>query len=238
MTSLDSGDNQWGVTVSQYLALGPRGRLSEQLKRIQDQAASGNSQTSMEAFLAQQNQFTSLATLSDVLLLAQSPRNLPQFNNTGMIPACIRLLKEYAQDYNKLFDRTYGLLCLDLFSVTLQVGMLANYGRLDPLVKSLKGKRKHGPDVTSMLEEQVAQAIHDATHAENHPPELRRLLGWTSACIILPLCGGFTEANTMFILELLWEDKELFFTVVSSHLLPRYASILFLLWQSLIRINR
>ncbi|KAG9090985.1 hypothetical protein FS749_000154 [Ceratobasidium sp. UAMH 11750] len=115
--------------------------------------------------------------------------------------------------------------------------MLAQRGRLVSLVKLLRARQMIGSSVASTLEERTTRAIHDAMHAEDHRKEIRLLLGWSYSKVCLPLCGGVSRDNVMFLLELLWEDRKSFLTVGSSHLSPRYSPILFVLWQSLIHME-
>ncbi|QRV99806.1 hypothetical protein RhiJN_27825 [Ceratobasidium sp. AG-Ba] len=233
MNSLDSVDSPWGITVSQYLAAGPRYRLSEQIKMIHDQSANRVTQTSMEGFLAPTTDITPLSSLIDLLLLAQSPKGLSGFCNTGIIPACMRVLKQYVQDYNKAFDRTYGLLCLDLLSITIQVGILAQCERFRSLIKTLGAKKLHGPEVISKIEDETAKSISNALCAQDPHLELRRILGWNHNQTFFPLCGGLNKNNIRFVLDLLAEDESTFLRLGLSCLAPRYLSIVFVLWQGL-----
>lgn len=52
----------------------------------------------MEDFLARTHSFVSVSALEEVLALARKPANLTEFGNSGMIPACMRVLRQYIQD--------------------------------------------------------------------------------------------------------------------------------------------
>jgi hypothetical protein len=60
----------------------------------------GGSRATMEEFLTLANCFIPISTLIDVLSLAQASTTLHQLNNTGIISACVRLLKRYVQGHN------------------------------------------------------------------------------------------------------------------------------------------
>jgi hypothetical protein len=100
MTSSNPIDNEWGLALSRYLAVAKHYRPNELLGNLSKTPAKGSSLDVMEEFLAQTNRFTSISALVDVLSLAQTPENLHQFNNTRIIPACVRLLRRYARDHN------------------------------------------------------------------------------------------------------------------------------------------
>ncbi|KAG8772118.1 hypothetical protein FRC12_003240 [Ceratobasidium sp. 428] len=235
MAHLNSG-NQWGITVSRYLAIEPDGRLSEQLRKLPNQSIRRSPQLSVGDFIARTKRHISLPVLLDMLpSLTQSPQHLDKFINIGIIPACMRLMRRYALGNDKYFDRIYGLLCLDILSITLQIGMLGHYQRLAQLVEHMKTQGTTGSKIVLTIEDQTSRAIHDALHAEDSLGKLDLIVtGVAGFRTCLPLCGGFTIDNALYILELLWEDRMAFLVVGTSHLSPRYFAILFVIWRSMV----
>lgn len=90
-------DDKWGPTLSVYLANASRTELDEPNDDKANKTSSRSPKAAMEDFLARTYRSVSITALDEVLSLAQKPTNLTVLSNTGVIPACIRVLKNYAQ---------------------------------------------------------------------------------------------------------------------------------------------
>ncbi|KAG8712883.1 hypothetical protein FRC09_019365 [Ceratobasidium sp. 395] len=231
--------SRWGLALSDYLAVGPRCRLNAQLTMFHGQSTRVLPPTFVEHFVAQMNHPPPMVVLVDILTLAQSPEHMMRLFSDGIIPACIRVIRQYHQDCNKLFDRVYGLMAFDTLSAVLQISILGHYLRLTPFIESLAAQPVSSHNVALAVENETSRAIHDALHAEDFHGELEKILAWSLdkslPCLIV--CGGFTIDDARFILELLWEDRMAFLAIGISHLSPRYGAILFVIWQSMAYTN-
>ncbi|KAF8599039.1 hypothetical protein BDV93DRAFT_317654 [Ceratobasidium sp. AG-I] len=233
-----TSDDKWGPTLALYLAAASRPDFDQTTHARGTAASNRSARATMEDFLAQTHSFVSVSALEGVLSLARKPANLTEFSNTGMIPACMRILRQYIQDDQKLFRRRYGIMCLDLLLLSFQVGMIAQHGRLKTYAKQWTNRNLPGKDTTVMLSNYAVVAIYNTLYGENRSQNLSSLLGWDYSSTCLPLGGGFSNADALYLLDVLWKARADFVIIGMCDLLPRYLSILFVLWQSLLRMNR
>ncbi|KAF8599037.1 hypothetical protein BDV93DRAFT_317636 [Ceratobasidium sp. AG-I] len=231
-------NNKWGPTLPIYLAAASSPDFEQATNARRNVTSNRTARATMEDFLARTHSFVSVSVLEKVLSLARKPANLTEFGNTGMIPACMRMLRHYTQNDKKLFRRHYGIMCLDLLLLSFQVGMITQRGQLRAYAKQWTSQNVPGEDMPNMLSTYALVAIYDTLYGENGTQDLASLLGWDRTSTCLPLSGGFSGADALYLLDTLWEDRESFVVIGTSNLLSRYISILFVLWHSMLRMDR
>lgn len=127
-------------------------------------------------------------------------------------------------------------MCLDLISIVFQVCILADNNMLKTTVRHLLKWGTTGKAVTAILANRIGETMHNATHKEDQPVAASALIGWSDMkCFIR--CGGFHVDDAQYLLALLWQDREGFLIANTSALSPRYASIVYVLWQYLVHIS-
>lgn len=129
-------------------------------------------------------------------------------------------------------------MCLDLLLLSFQVGMLSQRGQLTGYARHWTSENVSGKETSKMLSTYVVSCISNTLNGENRVQNLVSLLGWGRSSTCLPLSGGFTRADALYILDILWKDRDSLMAIGASNLMPRCLSILFILWHHLLRMNK
>lgn len=126
---------------------------------------------------------------------------------------------------------------LDLLLLSFQAGMFAQRGELNLCVKRWAAQKITGRKLEKTMADSLAVAVHDALRGVNRNQNLASLLGWNHLSVCLPLAGGASRSDALYLLDLLWQDRKSFVVIGTNNLSPRCLAILFVLWQSLIRMG-
>lgn len=116
--------------------------------------------------------------------------------------------------------------------------MIAQRGQLKAYTKQWTNQNISGKEITTMLSNYAVVGIYDTLYGDNCSQNLDSLLGWGRSRTCLPLSGGFSKPDALYLLDTLWKDRTSFVVIGMSNLMPRYLSILFVLWHNLPRMNK
>lgn len=124
---------------------------------------------------------------------------------------------------------------LDLLLLSFQAGMLAQCGELNQCIKRWSVQKITGGKLRKVIADHLATVVHSALHKGDYSQNLADLLGWNPPLVCLPLSGGVSKRDALYLLNLLWQNRESFVVIGARNMLPRCLAILFVLWQTLYR---
>ncbi|QRW02757.1 hypothetical protein RhiLY_01756 [Ceratobasidium sp. AG-Ba] len=135
--------------------------------------------------------------LEDLLLVTQFPAELPNVESSRLARLCVRLMKVYTEK-NKLFDHLYGLRCVQLLSLVLQVDLLRNRGLLS---RSAPHIAKSGPQA---VEHWLADSASREVSRINFLSPSIHFQFWSA---------GLSQEDRHFLLHAFWQARKDMFHV-------------------------
>ncbi|KAF8598103.1 hypothetical protein BDV93DRAFT_354344 [Ceratobasidium sp. AG-I] len=156
---------------------------------------------------------TTCSTLSTVLCLLTRPNELSRLRNTGMLSACVSLLRTYGnQTSGKLFSYEYGHLCYQLLTIIFGVGVLLHTRRFEVFAQ----QASQFPDpfaIYLMLASKAIKTVEDGFKKRETRATrdwLFGISGWGPDRVFLPEVGGFRNKDITMLLDLMWQDQDTF----------------------------
>ncbi|KAG8744776.1 hypothetical protein FRC10_009424 [Ceratobasidium sp. 414] len=165
-----------------------------------------------------------------ILYLQSNPRDLWILKDTRIVSGCIGLLRQYTEDVKDsgkgLLSHSFGFYCFRAMLLGIQVGILAHTDTFDSFVEDFDHLRGA---------EYVCAALSyfvDRLIVESHDRgDFLRLLGAvdipsTEERPFLGSVGGLLNTDVDFLLEALWNDRDVFTYLSNDFPTPGWATIL------------
>ncbi|KAG8697279.1 hypothetical protein FRC08_006640 [Ceratobasidium sp. 394] len=178
----------------------------------------------------------SCGEFNTILAACTTPDNLRRLSTDGLAARCIELLQIYSES-NQLLDYEYGLRCLQILALSLQINLMEfmNPNWLGACVPH-SGNYYYTLGVADHVGRVLQQRI--ITHQPFWPEkDLVFDLGWhsipehpgTLSC--LPDSGGFTWDNAAFLMAALFKNGDKLQSSLQNTWIPGLGTVLFLCWQ-------
>ncbi|CAE6501707.1 unnamed protein product [Rhizoctonia solani] len=173
------------------------------------------------------------------LSLVNNQIELRSIMRQDLLAGCMTALRQYCGE-NPLINHSFGLLCLRMLAFITQVALLECVNPQN-LTLATNGARSH-PDLTKNVA-LVVQSWMDSEY--DYPLKQKRHLRdlqWfedpkTNQLTCFPKFGGMTSKDIEFLLDTLCANSELCQHLFRTFEFQGYCSLLFVIWQKLLRIN-
>ncbi|KDN35090.1 hypothetical protein RSAG8_11872, partial [Rhizoctonia solani AG-8 WAC10335] len=219
----------WGLPLDVYLAY-TKNRASIMLPHPSD---INNSLDLLSAGKAK------CEDLEICLSLVGNQNEIKLIMRQDLLAGCMTMLRQYC-DENPLITHAFGLLCLRMLALITQVALLecVNPQNL-PSVTS--GSRSHPAltrNVALVVQSWMAPKYDYPLKQKRHLRDLQ----WfehseTKQLTCLPKFGGITDNDIEFLLKTLSANSELCQHLFRTFEFQGYCSLLFVIWQKLLRIS-
>ncbi|CAE6451128.1 unnamed protein product [Rhizoctonia solani] len=156
----------------------------------------------------------------------------------GVYPLCIKLLRSIYAEERDILENAYGFMCLQFITLSMDVAKIAQNGRLATFqeeVSQLSPGHSIRAIMNNYARELEGEGIwYDMGNVDNFV----RYLGWDwgedryRSC--LPQIGGCGFRDTMFLLQQLWNERDLFLQAaqVASGIFPGWSGLVYVIWHA------
>ncbi|CAE6436968.1 unnamed protein product [Rhizoctonia solani] len=173
------------------------------------------------------------------LSLAEHQSELKLTMRPGLLAGCMIALRRY-HDENALIKHAFGLLCLRMLALIIQ-GALLECVNPQNITSVTNGVRSH-----PVLTRNVALVVQSWMAPKyDYPLKQKRYLRdlqWfesskANQLACFPKFGGMTSNDIELVLEILSANSELFQRLFRTFDFEGYCSLLFVIWQKLLRVH-
>ncbi|CAE6485302.1 unnamed protein product [Rhizoctonia solani] len=169
----------------------------------------------------------------------------PVCNHIGLIlgdsrvyPLCIKLLRLIHDEDKAILDSAYGFMCLQFMTFALDIAKIAQNDRFGTFQEEIS-KLSPNRSIRSILNNYSRELEGEGIWRNlGNADKFVHYLGWDwgedryRSC--LPQVGGCGFVDTMFLLEKLWTERNLFLEAaqVASGIFPGWGGLLYVIWHS------
>ncbi|KAF8596869.1 hypothetical protein BDV93DRAFT_610659 [Ceratobasidium sp. AG-I] len=185
---------------------------------------------------------STLRVLTTILYLPFYPEFMDLLAQPIFVAKCLMDIEKYLERY-KLFDQAYGLLMLQIISLGNMVGILAQVNQLDSFINSmlrLQLSSQDGDfDIAAELVHKTASILQDKMKRNGQYLDLSF---WNYGLDITidgePKHEGFfTAERSQYLLEKLWEQRDLMVTTFARSPAPGFSAVLLVMSSNAMKCN-
>ncbi|CAE6463516.1 unnamed protein product [Rhizoctonia solani] len=181
----------------------------------------------------------SIKTLEICLSLVNNQNEITVFMRDDLLAGCMIGLRHYC-DENPLIKHSYGLLCLRVLALIIEVALLecVNPQNLTSVTQNARSHKILTRNVALVVQSWMVPQYDYPLKQKRHLRDLQWFMNSeTNQHTCFPKFGGLTASDIEFLLEILVSNSGLFQRLFSRSELRGYCSFLFVIWQKLLRIN-
>ncbi|KAF8703134.1 hypothetical protein RHS03_06264, partial [Rhizoctonia solani] len=181
----------------------------------------------------------SLRDLETCLSLVNNQNEIKVFMREGLLTGCVTALRRYCEE-NPLIKHAYGLLCLRSLALITEVALLecVNPQNLTSVTQNARSHNILTRNVALVLQSWMAPQYDYPLKQKRHLRDLQWFTDFGSnQFICLPKFGRLAARDIEFILETLVSNSGLLQRLFRNYELQGHCSLLFVIWQKLLRIN-
>ncbi|CAE6443280.1 unnamed protein product [Rhizoctonia solani] len=169
-----------------------------------------------------------------ILNLALCPRTIHRFADPPLISGCVKLMSTIRVDQKiSPFSYEYGYLCFKIMTIAIGVNILQRTRDLEMTVANMESDAD--TELMLILSGHVSRVLKDEIESTNGTQACNWVLGWArvSGQHQLQLFPLILRSDIKLILNILWEDRELFLKTFMITHSPGLSGVMFVLWRYL-----
>ncbi|EUC58252.1 hypothetical protein RSOL_241720 [Rhizoctonia solani AG-3 Rhs1AP] len=158
--------------------------------------------------------------------------------DSKVYPLCIKLLRSINAEDRDTLGNAYGFMCLQFITLAMDVAKIVQNGRLTIFQEEVS-KLSPGHSIRSIMNNYARELEGECIWYDiGNVDKFLGYLGWDwgedhyRSC--LPQIGGCGFKDTIFLLQQLWDERELFLQAaqVAAGIFPGWGGLVYVIWHA------